>query len=126
MVAPLYPSDLPGVSEFRIVGVPQPISTGDGIGPKDFKRITKLTTSTAKVAWRFLEDDFSTFSTWWEDDLLNGHKRFFIQLPSAAGLMWHLCRFIGPYAATRENYAHWQVIAELEVDSRATSTVTPY
>lgn len=126
MAAPLYPSTLPGVSTFAVKGLPTVQADANDIGPKNFRRVTISGASLVNVSWRFIGTDYAAFVAWWETVLLNGHKRFFIQLPSAGGITWHLSRFSGIYSASRQGYSHWQVEAELEIRERAIATVIPF
>lgn len=73
----------------------------------------------ANVKFRFLRDQYYTFVKWWQSDLLRGNAWFYVELPSAGGLTWHIARFVGPYRAKLMGHRYWSVTADLEVVERA-------
>lgn len=70
------------------------------------------------VVFRFLEDDYAQFVDWWKTDLKYGHKWFWINLPSAGGITWHVARFAERYVAKLTGHRAWEVTAKLELRER--------
>lgn len=111
-----YPSTLPGVSTFNGQPTTQVLATGGEGAPQAYRRRSRVPGSTDQVGWRFLEGDYAIFIAWWRETLLFGHRWFYIRLPSAEGIRWHVARFADKnYAAKLQGHRYWEVTAELEV-----------
>lgn len=124
MPTPQYPSTLPGVSRWRLSPLPQALASEGDAGPRSVRRRSRDPGATGSAAWTFVESDFATFKAWYETDLLNGHRRFYITLPSAGGFTWHVARFVAPYRSTVAGHSAFEVSAELEVVARRFSAYT--
>lgn len=96
----------------------QVLGTDNEIGPKAFRRRSRQPGAFTPVAFRFLEDDYKTFVNWWKTSLNYGHKWFWIELPSAGGITWHVVRFAERYVAKLEGHRYWTVTAKLELRDR--------
>lgn len=118
MATPEYPSTLPGPSSLSIEPVPQVLASDNEQGPRAVRRRTRVPGAGTPVTFRFLESDYTTFVEWWKTDLKYGHKWFWIQLPSAGGITWHVARFAERYNARMEGHRYWTVDAQLEVRER--------
>lgn len=119
MATPVYPSSLPGVCKFNGEPVPQSIATPDAMAVA-YRRRSRVPGSSVNVGWKYLESDYKVFRTWWESELLNGHKWFAMQLPSAAGIVNHIVRFGDQhYDAKMNGHRFWEVTAQLEIRERA-------
>lgn len=118
MATPDYPTTLPGVSQWRFKPAAQVLASAEG-GARAARRRSRVPGAIGEAQWTFIETDYATFRTWWRDTLLRGHKKFWIELPSAGGITWHVCQFTGPYRMQSLGYGAFSVSAELEVLERA-------
>lgn len=121
MTTPIFPVDLPIISSMNMRPVTNVIADEDG-GNKDFRRRSRVPGANDDVEWLFLEDDYKTFEDFRRLNLLGAHKWFWIQLPSAGGVTWHVARFAKKPKATAVGHRAWKVSAELEVRERAFSS----
>jgi len=96
----------------------QVLATDTELGPKAFRRRSRQPGAFASVTFRFLETDYVTFIEWWKTDLRFGLKWFWIKLPSAGGITWHVSRFAERYRATLDGHRYWNVTAKLELRER--------
>lgn len=118
MATPEYPSTLPGPGTFTVEPTSQVLATEAELGPKAFRRRSRQPGAFTSVSFRFLETDYSVFIEWWRTTLKYGHKWFWIQLPSAGGITWHVARFAERYAAKLDGHRYWNVTAKLELRER--------
>lgn len=117
MLSIFYPANLPGVSSFN----GQPLSTvlsDDGDGVKQFRRRSSVASNNVQVTFVFLETDLSIFLEWGKSVLLNWHRWFWIKFPSAAGIVWHLIRFVKKPAISIKGHTHWSADCEIETRER--------
>lgn len=117
MATPDYPTTLPGVSQWRLKPTAQVLASAEG-SARATRRRSRVPGAIGEAQWTFVETDYAAFRTWWTTDLLRGHKKFWIELPSAGGITWHLCQFTGPYRMQSQGYGAFAVTAELEVMER--------
>jgi hypothetical protein len=96
----------------------QVLATDTELGPKAFRRRSRQPGAFTPVSFRFLESDYATFVAWWKTTLKYGHKWFWIELPSAGGITWHVARFAERYKATLDGHRYWNVTARLELRER--------
>lgn len=125
MATPIFPATLPLVSSCSLSPSKQVISTDADVGPLAFRRRTSVPGAECEVSWRFMETDFSIFQEFWKTDLLRGHRWFYLVLPCAYGLTYHVVRFKKHRQAKRDGYAYRTVTATLEVRERAYGLVVP-
>lgn len=118
MTTPAFPDALPGVATFAWTTVPQVGASDNEIGPKTNRRRSVVPAAEAEVTWRFIEEDFATFQTFYTETLKRGHKWFFLVLPCAAGFARHVVRFKQHRQAPRNGYGFREVSAVLEVRER--------
>lgn len=118
MSTPDYPTGLPGVAQWRIKPTAQVLAGDNPGGPRDTRRRSVVPGAVGQAGWTFIEEDYATFVAWWRTTLLRGHKWFWIELPSAGGITWHVVRFNGPYQARLNGHRSYVVSAELEVRER--------
>ena len=82
---------------------------------------------TCEVTWEMFSYEFGTFQNWWEEQLNNGLKWFWMQLPSPDGLeAWCLVRFVEPYEMVPAGFDQNTVTAQLELRDRYVRTTRPY
>lgn len=118
MATPEYPTALPGVAQWRIKPSTQVLAGGDEGAPRDVRRRSVVPGALGQAGWSFIEADYAAFVAWWKTDLLRGHKWFWIELPSAGGITWHIARFNAPYQARMNGHRSFVVSAELEIRER--------
>lgn len=119
MATPAYPATLPGPSRVNFrPGLQVLASDGGELGPIDVRRRSRQPTADAQVTFRYLEDDYRTFVTWWKATLLYGHRWFTLPLPSANGLVDHVVRFAKKYSGQTQGHRYVEVTAEIEIRER--------
>lgn len=119
MSTPIYPSTLPGVSRFVVR--PDSILSDDGDGVKSFRRRSAVPLASGQVSWTFVEQDLQTFVTFGRTTLLGFHKWFWVKLPSAGGLTWHVVRIASGTKPEARMVGHgaWKVDADIILRKRA-------
>ncbi len=122
MTTPTFPTDLPGVSTLRWSPTAQVAATDREIGPLALRRRTRTPGALATVTWRLLEGDFAIFQEFWKEDLLRGHRWFYLTLPCAAGFVPHIVRFRSHRSASRDGYGYRTVTGDLYVRERRIRT----
>lgn len=118
MATPKYPDELPIVSTYTMSPSAQALGSDNETGPRALRRRSRQPGATAQVTFRYIETDYRLFLEWWETELLFGHRWFWLQLPSAGGITWHVVRFAGRYTAVLEGHRLWTVRADLEIRDR--------
>lgn len=124
MATPLYPDTLPMVTMFSGEPDRQVISTDGDMAPVAYRRRSRVPGALDDVTWVLVNDQMKTFRDWWRDVLLDGHRWFYIKLPSAGGLTWHVARFADEnYQSRLLGHRAWNVSAKLEIRERPFSEV---
>ena len=123
MSTPIYPFTIKGPNTYNMRPSPQILSGDNSVGPKDFRRRTKHAGAFASVTFNFLEAEYSIFTEWVRVYLLDGHKWFYIQLPSAGEITWHLARFVNKPSSKLNGHRYWVVSVDLEIYNRRFSLV---
>jgi hypothetical protein len=114
-----YPSSLPGPATYGMEPSPQLATTvEDGIGPIDSRRRTRDPGAISSVTFRYLNDQYKVFLSWWITDLLYGHRWFTINLPSAGGITSHTVKFDSKFKAVKRGYRYVEVSCDLEILER--------
>lgn len=123
MSTPIYPSALPNVGRVSL-RPDSGVVADDGDGVKSFRRRSATPLAEADVEWTFVGTDFSVFLEFGNTTLLHFHKWFWLKLPSAGGLTWHVVRFSqGEKPSCRMNgHGAWTVSGKLDVRERAFET----
>lgn len=119
MSTPIYPSSLPGVS--RITLRSEPILVDDGDGVKSFRRRSATRIANAQITFVFVDTDFQAFVEFCRTTLLGSHKWFWLKLPSAGGVTWHVVRIAPGTKPQARMLGHgaWTVDAEIAIRKRA-------
>lgn len=119
MSTPVFPDELPGVSTLDWSPESQLSITDADLGPKAYRRVSRVPSAIANVSWRFLENDFAVFQEFWKTDLKRGHKWFTLTLPCGAGFADHVVRFLEHRSSKVEGYNGYRTVnAQLYVRER--------
>lgn len=118
MTTPVYPDNLPGVSEFQFTPTPQLVVTDIPRAARATHRISQIPGAYATAVWKFSGIQYQTFMTWWREELLEGHRWFRVKLPSAAGLQYTIVRFLTHRSTENKGYKFWTVTGSLEILER--------
>ncbi len=121
MVTPIFPSALPGVERF-VLKPEGTVIADENDGPKVYRRRSSMPHANGQVSWKFLENDLTVFNTFCRTTLLGFHKWFWMKLPSAGGITWHLIRFRDKPSWRMVGFNAWGVDATIELLTRAFET----
>lgn len=122
MSTPIFPISLPTVNQLSLQSQSNVISD-EGV-VKNFRRNSRVPNATDKVQWTFVNDELNVFLTFYKITLLDGHKWFYIKLPSAKGIVYHIARFLSLQTNVIGHKA-WTVDAQLELRERAFEVIEP-
>jgi hypothetical protein len=120
MSTPICPSTVPIVSKFTLTPDSGLISDS-GDGPKDFRRRYSCASAQASIAWNLQATELQILLTFGRTDLLQFHRWFWLKLPSAGGITWHVVR-IAPGTKPRvrsTGHGAWSVEADIVIRERA-------
>jgi hypothetical protein len=118
MATPEYPSTLPGPGSFVLESTAQVLGSENEIGAEALRRRSRQPMAKADIAFRYIETDYTQFIEWFRAELYFGLRWFWLQLPSAGGITWHLIRFDDRYTSTLEGHRYWNVSAKIEIRER--------
>lgn len=118
MATPEFPSTLPGVESLSLTTDLQVLTPDEGPGALEYRRRTRVPSAVGTVTFRFLEGDFAVFNTFYVQTLLRGHKWFYLNLPSAAGIAPHLVRCLSHRKAPSKGFNYREVSMEIEIRGR--------
>jgi len=129
MATPIFPQELPVVSRFSVKPA-ETVLTDKEDGHKDFRQRSVSKFSIADVEWVFVKDDYSIYENFRRRTTLGAHKWFWIKLPSAGGVTWHVARFSQTKPSSKvDGHTAWTVSAQLEIlatQSTEQPDPTPY
>jgi hypothetical protein len=119
MTTPIFPSELPFVSGFKLTPTDQVLrSPSEDSKPISLHRFTRDPGATAQISWKLKGLQYKIFKTFWLEELLRGHRWFEVKIPSGGGYDYHTVRFTGPYSAKSEGRKYWDVSATIEILER--------
>lgn len=118
MATPIFPQALPGADRFTLRPEGSVVSDEDD-GVKGFRRRSSMPHANGSVTWTFLETEMSAFAEFCRVTLLGFHKWFWLKLPSAGGITWHIVRFRDKPTQRMVGHSAWTVEANLELLVRA-------
>jgi hypothetical protein len=122
MSTPIFPTSLPTVSTLSLQAISNLIADDGTV--KSYRRISRVPNANDKVQWTLFNDQLSVFLAFYKATLLDGHKWFYIKLPSAKGIVYHIARFKSLQVNVTGHKA-WVVDAELELRERAFEVIEP-
>lgn len=122
MSTPIFPTSLPTISQLSLQSISNVITDESTV--KNFRRISRVPNANDKVQWTLFNDQLKIFIDFYKITLLDGHKWFYIKLPSAKGIVYHIARFKSMQANVIGHKA-WTVDAELELRERAFEVIEP-
>lgn len=120
MTTPIFPAGLPGVGRV-LLRTNTGVIADEGDGVMSFRRRFAVPSAEVSVEWIFVADDFSVFLQFCNEVLLGFHRWFWLKLPSAGGVTWHVVRFAQGEKPTAQMNGHgaWTVSARLDIRERA-------
>lgn len=118
-----YPDSLPIPATYVLEPGSQVLVGGGDESIRSLRRRSRQPWAKAQVSFHYTRSEYSAFKTWWESDLLFGHKLFWINLPSAGGITWHLVRFTDRYTAKLDGHRSWTISSNIEIRDRAFNPV---
>lgn len=120
MGTPIFLSALPGVSRLTL-RPDSGVIADDGDGVKSFRRRSAVPMASVDVEWVFVDTDYALFLSFCRDTLLGFHRWFWLKLPSAGGVTWHVVRFAHGEKPSSQMNGHgaWTVSAKLDIRERA-------
>lgn len=117
MATPQYPATLPIPK--AIQGSPSSqLLSGSDDGQYSVRRRTMVPAASLSASFKFLENQYQQFMDWYRVELKYGHKWFMINMPSGAGIVPHVARFMSPPNGKLNGYRHWEVTADFEIRER--------
>lgn len=117
MATPQYPTTLPIPK--AVQGSPSnQLLSGSDDGQYSARRLTMVPAASISATFKFLQNQYQQFVFWYRVDLKYGHKWFTINLPSGAGIVPHVARFMSPPEAKFNGHRHWDVTADFEIRER--------
>lgn len=122
MTTPVFPDGLPNPSLFSWVPSQQVIPSPNEGAARYARRISREPSAEAEIVWQFTSDHSSTFWSWWKIDLLNGHRWFLADIPSAVGIRTQLIRFVSHPKRSAIGHGYTKVEAKIEVLNRRIQT----
>jgi hypothetical protein len=122
MSTPIFPTSLPTVNQLSLQSISNVITDESTV--KNFRRISRVPNANDKVQWTLFNDQLKIFIDFYKITLLDGHKWFYIKLPSAKGIVYHIARFKSLQTNVIGHKA-WTVDAELELRERAFEVIEP-
>lgn len=118
MAAPVFPDGLPNPSSFSWMPSQQVMPSSNEGAARYVRRLSREPSAEAEVVWQLTSPQNATFWAWWRTDLLNGHRWFIVNIPSAVGIRLHLVRFINHPKRTLIGAGYSKLECKIEVLNR--------
>lgn len=118
MTTPVFPVDLPDVWTNQGSPTAQVLSGTDDTAPLAFRRLSRNPSAKSQVTWTFLEGEYKIFVAFFRDQLLFGHKWFYLRLPTALGFQYCVVRCSEVYTANQTGFDKWDVSLSLYIRER--------
>ncbi len=118
---PVFPPALPYVASMSWSPTDQILTSDDNVGPKDFRRISRVPGADAQVTWELNAEQFQTLRQFWLTTLKRGNKWFLLPLPSAATSSrhaLHVVRFVTPFKRELNGNGFHVISTDLDVLER--------
>lgn len=114
----MFPIAIGAPRSWRMKPSPNKVAS-DFENPLGQRRFSVAPGATGQAQWRMSKGLFAVFRLWFETECLFGAKKFWINLPSAGGITYHLVAFDGMPQFRSAGYDMYEVTANLEVRDRA-------